>query len=259
MQIDYLRSSLLEMLSEVSENFSICIHSSNGNITINAENQKKAASIVKLFILVEAFRQKEKGNLSFDDTVSIDKKRMVGGSGIITNLTESHVYSYRNLIELMIIVSDNTASNVLLDKLGINEINNLANQIGCEQTIITRKFMDYHAASKGFENYTSASDVCKLLQLLPKKNNILSDNSREQILDILAKQQFNHKLPSYFPEGTTFYHKTGEITGAEHDAGIFKNKQEMIPIAVLSDGWEENGRAQRYLAEIGRLIYKYAQ
>ncbi|MFD1851986.1 serine hydrolase [Oceanobacillus bengalensis] len=259
MQFKQLNLSLQEITSKVPGIFSINMNTPDGRININGGKMRKAASLAKLFILVEAFRQSQDGKLSLEKQIHIEKEHLAYGAGVITYLTGSRVFTYRNLIELMIIVSDNTAANLMMDVVDRHNVNKLAKQIGCTKTVINRKFMDVTAQQVGKENYTSANDVIKLLQLISKRNNILTDHSRTQIMNILSDQQLNHKLPSNIQENhhITFYHKTGELPGVEHDAGIVVNKQKLVEVAVLSEGWVEAGTAQSYISEISKVLIQY--
>lgn len=259
MNFNQLEMDIQKTTQHVSENLSIFIRTHEGEITINATHQRKSASVAKLFILAEAFRQVERKTFSLDKLVYIEKESIVGGSGIINYLTDTPAYSYRNLLELMIIVSDNTASNVLLDIIGIENVNGFAKHIGCQHSLMERKFMDQDAQINGFENYTSAQDMILLLDLFSESSGFFTESNRHQMLNILSNQQLNDKLPKHImdDEQVKFFHKTGELPGVEHDVAIIKYADKTIEAAVLSEGWETNGPGQKYITEIGRLLIDY--
>ncbi|WP_337017428.1 serine hydrolase [Oceanobacillus massiliensis] len=259
MDLNQLNSALLSLSAGMEGEVSIAIHTDEGSIGIDADVPRKAASVAKLFILGEAYRRLESNLLSFDKLVYIDHQSMVGGSGVISYLKNAHVYSYQNLIELMIIVSDNTASNALLDAIGMEDINHFSKSIGCQHTIIERKFMDIEAAEKGKDNITTANDVVCLLKLFSRENDYFPNKSRREILRILGDQQFNNKLSTFNPNtpNIRFYRKTGELQGVEHDAAIIEANGKRIEAAILTEGWKNNGTGQHYIAEVGQLIIDY--
>ncbi|CDQ38191.1 MULTISPECIES: serine hydrolase [Virgibacillus] len=259
MDFNELEWNIKQKLKPSMKYFSIYIETPDGIIAINEDKQMTAASLVKLPILLEGFRQLENNHLLEDKLVYIDKDEMVGGAGVINYVSKSHIYSYKNLMELMIIVSDNTAANLLLKLFGMAAINQFIKSIDCEQTLISRKFMDVEASENGKENYTSAKDMIKLFKLVSKTNHHLTDSSRRMILKILENQQFTHKLPSYLDKDKSirFFHKTGEMPGVSHDAGIIKYETKTIHVAILSEGVAHNTVSERIIADIGHLLSKY--
>ena len=108
-----------------------------------------AASIVKVPILLEYLRQKEKGMLNPDDDVVLEEKDVVGGAGILLELHRGIGLTLQDLIHLMIVISDNTASNVMLDKAGMDEVNAFMRSLGLVDTVIGRKFMIFQLAAEG--------------------------------------------------------------------------------------------------------------
>ena len=259
MNFTQLEKAINLQISEVRQSLSIAIHTQDGHIHINAAKKRKAASLAKIPILIEAFRLMEKNELTPEKLIFIEKPAMVGGSGVISYLSDSNIQSYRNLLELMIIVSDNTASNLLLDTIGMDNINKLAQRLNCKQTIMKRKFMDKQAQLDGHENHTSAKDMITFLKLISESNDFLTDRSRKQMLAILSNQQFKNKLAKNINEADQIkiYHKSGELQGVEHEAAIYKYREKKAEVAILSEGWTRNGSAQYYIAEIGRLLIEY--
>ncbi|MGP4106270.1 serine hydrolase [Virgibacillus sp. L01] len=254
-----LEAGIRTIISKTIDKFSIFIRTDDGTIAINAYEPRKAASLVKLPILIEAFRQLEADLFRADTLVYIEQDMKVGGAGVINHLTSSNVYSYKNLMELMIIISDNTAANLILDKIEMDQVNILAKHLKCEHTLIQRNFMDTVSQAAGFENYTSASDMCHFLTIIANRGKTINDNSRSQILEILSNQQLNGKLASYLPfdSNVKLYHKSGELNGVEHDAAILEYQNKRVEAVVMSEGWENNGIGKRHIADIGKLLIDY--
>ncbi|MFC3017697.1 serine hydrolase [Virgibacillus litoralis] len=254
-----LETGIRTIINETIDNFSIFIHTNDGDIAINAYEPRKAASLIKIPILIEAFRQLESDLFRADSLVYIEQDMKVGGAGVINYLTSSNVYSYKNLMELMIIISDNTAANIVLDKVEMYQVNALARDLKCEHTEMQRKFMDIASQSAGLENYTSAYDMYQFLSTIADHCKTINDNSRSQIVKILSNQQFRDKLASYLPFNSDvhLYHKSGELDGVEHDAAILEYQNKRIEAVVMSEGWKNNGIGKRHIADIGNLLIDY--
>jgi len=234
----------------------ISVRSESGCIQINGAEQFKAASLMKLFVLGAFFRHVEKGDLEPKELIHTRNYPTFKGAGVISFLSEPPDLTLQQLAELMIIVSDNTASNILLDRMGIDSINRFIDEIDLKNTVLRRKFMDETAQSKGLENMTSAEDVTNLLQLFASPNEFLNEKSRFKIMRILENQQFKEKLPKLIKktEGLRIHHKTGELPGIEHDAAIFASDRRTAIITVLTEGAEVKGEAQQLIAKAGLLM-----
>ncbi|WP_188454723.1 serine hydrolase [Virgibacillus oceani] len=259
MNFNQLKSSIQNLVHDAIDNFSIFIQTKDGTITINAYEPRKAASVIKVPMLIEAFRQIENNIFNPNALVYIEDDMKVGGAGIINYLTNSNVYSYKNLLELMIIVSDNTAANLILDKIGIHNVNGLSSMLECRHTHIGRKFMDQEAQQKGLENYTSAFDMFQYLRLAREPNNIINEDTRKQILTILSHQQLKEKLPYYMidEDNLNIFHKTGELPGVEHDAAIVNYREKTVYAVILTEGFENNSHGKTSIATIGKYVIDY--
>ncbi|WP_244444928.1 serine hydrolase [Oceanobacillus jeddahense] len=235
------------------------IRSGEEQIAFNEKEQLRSASIIKLFILATAFYEQEKGNLSLSEQVCIPPSEIVGGAGVIPYLSGEQTYTYQQLLELMIIVSDNTATNALIDFIGLDNIHAFIQSIPCKHTKLERKLMDQDAIKAALENKTTCYDVMLLLDLFTEQNHILPKHCQEQILAILENQQFNSKLTAFSSYDSTIktYHKTGELTGAEHDAAIFQTSEIQLKAVMLTEGWANNGEGQQFHQSAGAHIYRY--
>ncbi|MFZ3579196.1 serine hydrolase [Virgibacillus sp. DJP39] len=259
MNFQLMKSTVYELIHDEIDHFSIYIQTDDGDIAINAYEPKRAASTIKLPILIEAYRQIDANALQPDSLVYIENDMKTGGSGVISYLTNSNVFSYKNLLELMIIVSDNTASNIILNKIGMENVNDFVSSVGCTHTRIGRKFMDYKDPLH--DNYTSARDMVEFLRLIENDNDILTDTSKKEIKKILLDQQTNHKIPRYAEQSDSekllIYHKTGELPGIEHDVALLTYQDKKVYMSLLSEGWSNNGTGNDYLAAIGKTVLTY--
>lgn len=196
-------------------------------IGINDEREFLAASIIKIPILLEAFRQTAKGKISFGDKVSVSHSDKVPDCGALTYMHDGLEVTIMDLCNLMIILSDNTATNILTRILGMKNINKYMENLGLHKTRINRLLFDDEEQKKGKENYFSPKEMGFLLDKI-FKGQLISENACRQILEILKLQQIRHKIPYHLPSSVEVAHKTGEDEGITHDVGIIFSKKPFI-------------------------------
>jgi beta-lactamase class A len=132
-----------------------------------------------------------------------------------------------DLYTLMIILSDNTATNILIKHLGIEQINRTLHKLGLTHTKLNRLLFDSEQSALGIENYISAREIGNLLEEM-YYGRLISQEASVQMLHILKKQRLNSKIPFLLPKNLEVAHKTGEDTGITHDVGIVFAKQPFI-------------------------------
>ncbi len=177
-----------------------------------------AASVIKLPILVEAFRQARDGLLSMDETFTIRPEQKMPSCGALTYLHDGLAVTLRDLCVLMVIVSDNTATNILIQRLGIENVNATMRGLGLKKTTLRRLLFDAEASARGLENSVTAWEMGQLLEML-YKGKCVSSEADAEMLAILKDQRLNGKMP-FFLHGLEIAHKTGEDDGITHDVGI---------------------------------------
>lgn len=225
-------------------------------IKYNDEKQMLAASIIKLPILVECFNQINKGIISNDDIFITKNKEKVPSCGALNYMRENLKVTLEDLYTLMIILSDNYATNMLIDKLGIYNINKTINEIGLKNTILNRKMFDEEKSLLGLENYTSARDMAYLLEKMYNKE-LIDEKSSEEMISILKNQRLNGKIPFFLQSirpKIQIAHKTGEDTNITHDVGIVFAKE---PFIVCFCGNNVNvPEYERLMQDITYELYK---
>lgn len=219
-------------------------------LTIREREIFPAASLIKICVLLALYKKVENG-FDLRERILLKKEDQTGGFGILKELDPGLTPTWRDLATLMIILSDNTASNCLIDRIGMEEINRTIQGFGLSDTRLMRRMMDEEAKHRGFENVTSAADVETMYRA------ILASRYREEMLKILLEQQCNNKLPVFFGEHNGFAHKTGDLPGVEHDAGILFCKGKAVLVVVMTKNLEDNRKGIRLNQEIGRIIYRY--
>lgn len=233
-----------KIISSYSGKIGIKIINSNGDgFSVNEKEIFPSASLIKLFILFTIKKS------DYDKILKVDNNTKVESCGVLKLLNSSLKLSIRDLIALMICFSDNTATNILIDYFGMEEINKKIKEAGFSRTILARKMMDVNAKKEGKENYTTPEEVHKVISFLCKDIEIRS---------FLMNQGYNNKISLYFSrdDKIKFAHKTGELSGVEHDAGRIFYKDTWIDIVVMTKELKNNGEGVEINNQIGKILYK---
>lgn len=215
-----------------------------------------AASVIKLFVMAAAFEKSEKGTFQMEELFAVKKEDCVPSCGALTYLHEGILVTGLDLVTLMIIFSDNTATNVLIDILGMEEINETIQGLGFERTILQRKMYDTVRSAQGIQNYITAYETGRLLKMM-YDGTLIDRKSSETMISILKNQQLCSKIPFYLQalsDSPEIAHKTGEDAGITHDVGIIYGKE---PFLVCFCGNETDTPAfERVMAEISLDLFK---
>lgn len=222
----------------------------------NPHEKLMAASVIKLYIMAEAFRRIESGSLDPQQLISMKEKDYVPSCGAVAYLHEGLEVTILDLITLMIIFSDNTATNVLIDLMGIDEINEGIQSLGFHNAHLRRKMFDLEKSRQGIQNLITAEETGLFFQKLYEKT-LVSETASQKMLDILKHQQLNGKIPFYLKaleEEPEIAHKTGEDTGITHDVGIVFGRE---PFIVCFCGNEtDTPEFERAMAEISLELFR---
>ena len=215
-----------------------------------------AASVIKLYIMADAFYRIKQGQLDPDRIYVMKKEDYVPSCGAVAYMHEGLEVTVMDLITLMIIFSDNTATNILIDLLGMDQINEEIKQMEIEQVWLRRKMYDIEKSRQGIQNQITAKQTGILLQRM-YEGTLVDEESSRKMLSIMKNQQLNGKIPFYLnaldPE-PDIAHKTGEDSGITHDVGIVYAKQ---PFVVCFCGNETDTPAyERVMAELSLELYK---
>ncbi len=226
-------------------------------IKYNENKKMLAASIIKLPILVECFNQINKGIISKDDIFVTKNKDKVPSCGALNYMSENLEVKLEDLYILMIILSDNYATNMIVDKLGIENINETIKNLGLKNTIFNRKMFDDEKAALGLENYICAKDIAILLEKMYNKE-LIDEKSSEEMINILKNQRLNRKIPFFIQSikpKVEIAHKTGEDTNITHDVGIVFTDE---PFILCFCGNNVNVPVyERLMQDITYDLYKY--
>jgi beta-lactamase class A len=234
-----------------------------------ADESFHAASTMKLAVLVELYRQVRQGRVRLDEPLVIRNEfhSLVDGSPFALDPrddSETALYqaigetrTLSQLSELMITVSSNLATNLLMDKLGVDNIRAGVHALGADGLNVRRGLEDGKAFQRGLNNTTTANGLLQVLEAIAEGRAVDEASSRE-MLAVLERQTVNDRIPAGLPAGTRVAHKTGEITGIRHDAAIVFAKRPFV-LVVLTRGAKTPEAGSELIAEITRQLYRATQ
>lgn len=230
---------------------------SNWEISFNEDDLFPSASVVKIPILVSCFRAIGDGKLNPDSVIRLRSIDKASGSGVLKNMSTGKEISINELFEFMITKSDNTATNILIGRLGFEYLNLSFKSLGIKNTNLSRKMVDFKARSRGVENYTTAEDIAIVLEKIYRGEIVNSDISK-QCLDLLKQQKINDRIPKYLPKEAVIAHKTGLERFVCHDAGIVYTPNGDFIICVLVKHSETTSKsAKKFIANIAEIAYQH--
>lgn len=225
------------------------------------------ASLIKVAVMAEAYRQAEAGQLKLTDAVVLREEDKVPGSGILTPHFSSGVrMSLRDAIQLMMAYSDNTATNLVLQATGLEETCAMMKSLGLEETRINAMVFrrDTSIDLKRSRTYglgsTTAREMLQLLTLL-EQGELVSKQASQQMLEHMRACQDDRKLAASLPSDVVIAHKGGAVSDVRCDAGIIESPAGPIAICVLTAdnedrSWSDND-AERLCARIARRAYDH--
>lgn len=224
-------------------------------VTYNADEKIEAASVIKLFVMAEYFSQVRDGLLDPDGKRTVEEDEKLPSCGALRYMSKGTTVTWRDLCTLMIILSDNTATNILIKKLGIGNINNTIKENGFTGTSLNRLLFDAEASARGIQNYVTAADCGQFLDMI-SNGTLISCSASSEMLNIMKNQRLNGKIPFYLHSYTDaeIAHKTGEDSGITHDVGIVYGKHPFI-ICYLSQNVDVP-LFERYIQDKSYEIYK---
>jgi beta-lactamase class A len=212
------------------------------------------ASTIKLAILYELFKQADEGAIDLDQIRPLNRQHVVGGTGVLRELTAPSM-ALRDYAALMIVLSDNTATNVLIDTVGMEKVTARMRALGLPQTKLRRRMIDLDAAKRGDENVSTPGELAKLLQVLDRGDG-LSKKSHDALIAILEKDKTT-PMRSGIPTEVPVANKPGSLEGVAVDAGIVYLKNRPYIFAAMSTflAHEETGDAA--ITAASHAVFEY--
>lgn len=261
---DQLRRIIIASGAEVA----VAYHPLDGKaeLLLDADKPFHAASTMKVPVMIELFRQAQTGMLSLDDSLPIRNEfhSIVDGSSYSLSEgddSDSEVYAAAGksmtlgkLCELMITVSSNFAANLLIERLGVDNIRRTVTSLGAGGMQVLRGVEDQKAFDKGLNNTTTARGLMVLLERLADGRAVGPDADKKMI-EILERQKFNDAIPAGLPAGTLVAHKTGNITRIHHDAAVVFAPRPYV-LVLLVRGIDDRKKSAALMADLSRAIYE---
>jgi len=200
---------------------------------LHADEVFPTASSIKIAILAELYRQAQQGKLKLTDLYTLQQSDLVGGSGIAEALTPGTTrLTIRDVAALMISVSDNSATNIIIERVGMENVNALLDSLGLTHTRLRRKMMDLKAAGEGRENVASPREFMLLLEAL-YRGKVLNKQFTEDFFKLLSVHKESY-IPRELPEDLRIANKPGELEGVRNDSGIVFTGSRPFVISVMT-------------------------
>lgn len=206
--------------------------------SVNGDAVMPAASTIKVALMIAALQDVVAGRRELGTLLDVPGKR-VGGSGVLKLLPTVRALRLDETLELMIVVSDNTAANMVITMLGADDVAGRISALGARHTRLERQLMDFEAARSGRNNVTTADDQALFLDILTEDgladrgHDVLPAELRELARRMLGGQQFNDRIPARLGPDVRCLHKTGENDGVRHDVGILEFDGRQVVFAAL--------------------------
>ncbi len=236
---------------------------------INAHARFHAASTMKTPVMIELYKQANEGKFSLDDSVLVKTEftSIVDGSPYTLDISaDSETVLYekvgqklpiRALMYLMITQSSNLATNILMALVDAQQVTASMRQLGAPDIEVLRGVEDLKAFEKGLNNTTTAYDLVQIFAAIGR-HEIISQHACDEMMAILFDQKFNAIIPARLPAAVKVAHKTGSITGVQHDSGlvVLPNGHKYV-LVLLAKDLPDKEQGVTTLAEISEMVYDY--
>jgi len=220
----------------------------------NEDELFPSASVIKLPLVMTLYADAARSLVDLDERVGVGER--VDGSGVLRHMRDVDRLSLRDLAMLAIIVSDNTATNRLIERIGIERVGERLREWGCPKTRLSRKMYDFEAATRGHENVMTPRETVSLLLRL-QRGECEDRATSDAVLAVLEQCQDRTMLLRYLPYGAKAPHKTGTLDESRNDAAIVPGDRPII-VAAFTRKLRDSGAAVSWLGMVGWCAYRAA-
>jgi len=229
---------------------------SNGKkFLLHADEVFPQASSIKIAVLAELYHQSQAGKLKLTDLYTVQAGDLVPDSDIMGGLTPGvSRITLRDLATMMVAVSDNSATNVLIDRVGMENVNALMDSLGLTHTRLRRKMMDLKAAGEGRENISTAAEMMALLEGL-YRGKVLNKEMTDDFFKMLSTHKGSF-IPRDLPEGLKIANKPGELEGVRNDSGVVFVENRPYVICVMTTYLRQERDGEEAIARISAAAYR---
>jgi beta-lactamase class A len=228
----------------------------------NADRVFPTASSIKIAILLELYAQEQEGRdgakdkARLNDVYTFDAKDLVEDSQIMAGLTAGVTrVTNRDLAQFMVAVSDNAATNVLIDRVGMQNVNARLRKLGLTKTMLRRKMIDVAAAKRGDENVSTPQEMVRLLEAIYKEKALNKELTAELIKQLSTKKE--SYIPRELPPDVQVANKPGDLDGIRTDSGIVFVKNRPFVISVMTAYDRDERAAERMIGEVALQAFRY--
>ncbi len=223
---------------------------------LHADEVMPQASSIKITVLAELYRQAQQGKLKLTDEYVVRPSDLVPGSDIMLGLTPGVTrLTLRDLATMMVAVSDNSATNVLIDRVGFENVNAMLESLGLHTTRLRRKMMDLKAASEGRENISTPREIMTLLETI-YSGKLLNKELTADFLKVLSTHKESSMLQG-LPEDAVAANKPGELEAVRNDSGIVLIKNRPYILCVMTAYLKDEHDGSAAIRRIATLTYSY--
>jgi len=223
---------------------------------INPDEVMPQASSIKIAVLAELYLQAQQGKLKLTDEYVVRKEDLVPGSDIMLGLTAGVTrLTLRDLATMMVAVSDNSATNVLIDRVGLENVNSMLESQGLHTTRLRRKMMDLKAASEGRENVSTPREMMTLLEKIYRAQ-LLNKEMTDDLLKVLGTHKESALLQG-LPDDAAAASKPGELEAVRNDSGIVFVKNRPYILCVMTSYLKDEKEGSAAIRKISGLAYTY--
>ena len=270
--VSELKNQINNKLESLEGDFAVAFRNlsdTSQSFYINGKEMFHAASTMKTPVMIELYKQADAGNFSLDDSILVKNefRSIVDSSRFqmdISEDSEGELYemigqyrTIRQFIDDMITMSSNLATNILIEKVGAQNVTQTMRSYGADSIKVLRGVEDIKAYERGLSNRTTAFDESIIYSRLGR-GEAINEQASEEMIEILKMQHFNDMIPAKLPEDVQVAHKTGWITGVHHDSGLIMlpNGKKYVLI-LLSKNASNRDKVMTTFADISRQVYDF--
>jgi beta-lactamase class A len=213
-----------------------------------------SASVIKLPLVMALYADAARGLIDLDERVAVGDR--VDGTGVLRHIRGVERLSLRDLAMLAIIVSDNTATNRLIERIGLERVGERLREWGCVQTRLSRKMYDFEAAKRGNENVMTARETVSLLLRL-ERGECEDRTTSDAVLAVLEQCQDRTMLLRYLPYDLNMPHKFGTLDESRNDTAVIPGERPVV-VAAFTRKLRDTGAAVSWLGVLGWCAYRAA-
>jgi len=222
---------------------------------LHADEVFPQASSIKIAVLAELYHQAQTGKLKLTDLYTVNPADLVPDSDIMGGLTPGITkITLRDLATMMVVVSDNSATNVLIDRVGMENVNALMDSLSLPHTRLRRKMMDVKAAGEGRENISTPNEMLTLLDSL-YRGKVLNKEMTDDFFGMLSTHKSSF-IPRDLPDDLKIANKPGELEGVRNDSGVVLLAKRPYVICVMTTYLHRERDGEEAISKISAAAYR---